>query len=148
MTYTFKSDQLHWNKALELTPEPMHPVIPLGAVERHVKSQIWVEMVAPYIAEKSAFKSAYKRASSVGVMLLVGGGANRKARSCSRWAVRINTRVRRSYASPSIKFFAYRGWAGKSTNRMFSWFCTKKHEWSAVYVKCKWAQEYRRTFWG
>ncbi len=70
-------------------------VIALDLLERHLKSKIRTEMVAMYIADKSALKIAYRRASSVGVMLLVAGGANRKSRSCSRWAVRINTRVRR-----------------------------------------------------
>ncbi len=66
--------------------------IRLDPEEIHLKRQIRIETV---VAEKSALKSAYKQASSVEVMLLVVGGANEKARSCSRSAVRLSARVRR-----------------------------------------------------
>ncbi len=55
---------------------------------RHVE----IEIIATYIVEKR-IKCAYKRASSVGVMLLVAGGTNENARSCSRSAVRLSARV-------------------------------------------------------
>ncbi len=63
--------------------------------ERHLKSKIRTEIVAMYIADKSALKIAYRRASSVGVMLLVAGGTNGEAHSCSRSVVRLSACVRR-----------------------------------------------------
>ncbi len=42
---------------------------------RQVKGHIRTEIIASYIANKSSFKDAYKRANSVGVMLLVAGGS-------------------------------------------------------------------------
>ncbi len=68
--------------------------------ERQVKSQMRTESEAVYnITESSALKSAYKHASSVGLISLVAGGANGKARSCSRSAVRLSARVCSKYAS-------------------------------------------------
>ncbi len=49
-------------------------VIPFDPGEGQVTGQIRTEIVAAYAAEKKALKSVYKRASSVGVMLLVAGG--------------------------------------------------------------------------
>ncbi len=52
----------------------MPSLIRIDLEERHIESQIRVDAVTAYIAKKSALKSAYKRARSVGVMLLVVGG--------------------------------------------------------------------------
>ncbi len=59
-------------------------------MEKTGKAKISVEVVAAYKAEKNAFKRAYKRASSVGAMLLLAGGANEKARTCSRSVGRLS----------------------------------------------------------
>ncbi len=67
--------------------------------EIYVKRQIRIQTV---VAEKSALKSAYKQASSVEVV----GGANEKACSCSRSAVRLSARVRREYASGFAELFS------------------------------------------
>ncbi len=66
----------------------MPSLIRLELGERHAEGVISADAVTAYIAKKSALKSAYKRARSVGVMLLVVGGTNEKARSCSRSAGR------------------------------------------------------------
>ncbi len=66
----------------------MPSLICIDPGQRHIESQIRVDAVTAYIAKKSALKSAYKRARSVGLMLLVVGGTNEKARICSRSAGR------------------------------------------------------------
>ncbi len=58
-----------------------------------MKGQIRAEI----ITEKSALNSAFKRASSVGAMLLAAGGANGNARSWSRSAVRLNAPLHVNY---------------------------------------------------
>ncbi len=83
------------------------PTTPIGTslpVEKTGKGKISVEIVAAYKAEKNALKRAYKRASSVRAMLLVAGGANEKARTCSRSAGRLSHAYAASIPSFQLRF--------------------------------------------
>ncbi len=61
---------------------------------RRVKSRIRTGDVAVFITEERALKVHTKHTSSVESISLVAGGANGKARTCSRLAVCVSARMR------------------------------------------------------